>query len=71
MTGSGLHVGIDVGGTKCLGVALDADGNLVGRGSPADTAWDGSVDRLIDTFVELAASLGIVRRRSVSACRVW
>ena len=30
-TGSGLHVGIDVGGTKCLGVALDADGNVVGE----------------------------------------
>ena len=58
MTGSGLHVGIDVGGTKCLGVAVDADGNLVGEDRRPTPRGTGSVDRLIDTLLELAGSLG-------------
>ncbi len=58
MTGPGLHVGIDVGGTKCLGVALDAEGNLVGEDRRPTPRGTGSVDRLIDTLVELAGSLG-------------
>jgi glucokinase len=58
MTGSALHVGIDVGGTKCLGVALDAKGNLVGEDRRPTPRGTGSVDRLIDTLVELAGSLG-------------
>ena len=53
-----LHVGIDVGGTKCLGVALDADGNVVGEDRRPTPRGTGSVDRLIDTLVELAGSLG-------------
>ncbi|MGH9134936.1 MAG: ROK family protein [Ilumatobacteraceae bacterium] len=58
MTESGLNVGIDVGGTKCLGVALDANGNVVREDRRPTPRGAGSVDRLIDTLVELAASLG-------------
>ncbi|HEX6659929.1 MAG TPA: ROK family protein, partial [Ilumatobacter sp.] len=58
VTSPGLHVGIDVGGTKCLGVALDAEGNLVAEDRRPTPRGTGSVDRLIDTLVELAGSLG-------------
>jgi glucokinase len=58
VTGPSLHVGIDVGGTKCLGVALDAEGNLLREDRRPTPRGTGSVDRLIDTLVELAGSLG-------------
>ena len=58
MTSPGLHVGIDVGGTKCLGVALDAEGTLLREDRRPTPRGTGSVDRLIDTLVELAGSLG-------------
>jgi glucokinase len=53
-----VHVGIDVGGTKCLGVAVDEHGAIVDhqiRGTPRGT---GSLSRLVDTLVDIAASLG-------------
>jgi glucokinase len=53
-----LHVGIDVGGTKCLGVALDAEGNIVREDRRPTPRGPGSVDRMIDTLIELADSLG-------------
>jgi len=48
-------VGIDVGGTKCLGVALDADGSVVGelRIPTPDTP-----EALVDTLASIAERLG-------------
>ena len=55
---SGISVGIDVGGTKCLGVALDANGDIVAEERRPTPRGDGSIPRLIDTLAELADSLG-------------
>jgi glucokinase len=49
------RVGIDVGGTKCLGVVLDQDGSVVEeqrRPTPKGP------DDIVDTLVELAGALG-------------
>jgi glucokinase len=51
-------VGIDVGGTKCLGVALDEHGNVLTEGRRPTPRGDGSLTGLIDTLVELANDLG-------------
>ncbi|MFK7918284.1 MAG: ROK family protein [Ilumatobacter sp.] len=53
-----VRVGIDVGGTKALGVALDASGNVVAEERRPTPRGVDSLDPLIDTLVELAASLG-------------
>lgn len=56
-------VGIDVGGTKCLGVALDHDGNVVGEQrvpTPNDP------DLLVDTLASIAASLGARRSLGIA-----
>lgn len=51
-------VGIDVGGTKCLGVALDQDGKIVAEHrQPTPRGHDG-LPRLIDTLAELIDVLG-------------
>lgn len=58
MTTDSLRVGIDVGGTKALGVALADDGSIVEqvvRPTPRGTESLGS---LIDTLVELYVDLG-------------
>jgi glucokinase len=60
-----VRVGIDVGGTKCLGVALDGDGNVVAEDRRPTPRGAGSVARLIDTLVELAAALGPYRSLGV------
>ncbi|HAP75302.1 MAG TPA: glucokinase [Acidimicrobiaceae bacterium] len=49
------RVGIDVGGTKCLAVALDADGAVVGEARRATPKGPAAI---IDTLVELATELG-------------
>ncbi|BAN02231.1 ROK family protein [Ilumatobacter coccineus] len=59
MTAIGRRVGIDVGGTKALGVALDADGEVVAEDRRPTPRGDGSIDALLDTLVELAESLGV------------
>ncbi len=51
-------VGIDVGGTKALGVALDANGRIVAEGLRPTPRGEGSLPRLIETLAELAAELG-------------
>lgn len=51
-------VGIDVGGTKCLGVALDAAGEIVAEERLATPRGPGSVPALVDTLVTLANRLG-------------
>ena len=58
MTSERRFVGIDVGGTKALGVALDADGELLERDQRPTPRGDGSLDGLIDTLEDLARSLG-------------
>ena len=55
---SGISVGLDVGGTKCLGVALDATGTIVAEERRPTPRGEGSVPRLIDTLAELADALG-------------
>ena len=70
------RVGIDVGGTKAQGVAVDDDGTVVAREQWPTPRGDGSLERLIDTLAELAHALdvgeslgvgvpGLVSRRGV------
>ena len=54
----GRSVGIDVGGTKCLGVALDAEGNIVAHDRRPTPRGPGSLSALIDTMAELVELLG-------------
>jgi glucokinase len=54
-SGSSRRIGIDVGGTKCLGVLLDADGTVVAeerRPTPKET------DELVERLCELSEVLG-------------
>jgi glucokinase len=55
---AGRTVGIDVGGTKCLGVALAADGTVVAEDRRPTPRGAGSLPKLIDTLAELAEVLG-------------
>lgn len=56
MTGaSGRRVGIDVGGTKCLGVAIDAAGNVLGR---QRVATPNDPDELVHTLAGITQALG-------------
>ena len=57
-TAPGRAVGIDVGGTKCLGVALDGHGQIVGEHRLRTPRGRGSLPKLIDTLVELVDVLG-------------
>jgi len=54
----GRTVGIDVGGTKCLGVALDQDGEIVAEDRRPTPRGPGSLPDLIDTLTELVGVLG-------------
>ena len=50
------RIGIDVGGTKCLGVVLDDDGEVIEeqrRPTPPGT------EAFVDTLAELATALGV------------
>ncbi|HSM66252.1 MAG TPA: ROK family protein [Ilumatobacteraceae bacterium] len=51
-------MGIDVGGTKAQGVALDADGTVVATAQRPTPRGDGSLARLITTLADLADELG-------------
>lgn len=51
-------VGLDVGGTKCLGVALDEHGEIVAEERRPTPRGHGSLPLLIDTLAELADALG-------------
>ncbi|MEL6891473.1 MAG: ROK family protein [Actinomycetota bacterium] len=57
-TASVRRVGIDVGGTKALGVALDVDGRVVAEDKRPTPRGDDSLEPLIDTLVALATDLG-------------
>ncbi len=54
-----LRVGIDVGGTKALGVAIDESGVVIAEDRCATPRGDDSLDPLVDRLVELAQSLGV------------
>ncbi len=54
-----VRVGIDVGGTKALGVALDDTGAVVAEDRRPTPRGDDSLEPLVDTLVELAQSLGV------------
>ena len=55
--GAGRRLGVDVGGTKCLGVVIDADDRVVVDLQCPTPRGVGSSDRLIDQLAELVASL--------------
>jgi glucokinase len=52
-----LRIGIDVGGTKAQGVAMDSDGAVVAAANRPTPRGDDSLSQLIDTLVELASEL--------------
>lgn len=51
-------VGIDVGGTKCLGVALDEHGEVVAEQRRPTPRGPGSLPHLVDTLADLVGELG-------------
>ena len=53
-----LRVGIDVGGTKALGVALGTDGEVVAQDIRPTPRGANSLEPLIDTLADLAGGLG-------------
>ncbi len=53
-----VRVGIDVGGTKALGVALGADGAVVAEEIRPTPRGVDSLEPLVDTLVELNTALG-------------
>jgi glucokinase len=55
---SGRSIGIDVGGTKALGIVLDPDGVVVDEQRRPTPRGPGSLTKLIDTLAELAETLG-------------
>jgi glucokinase len=54
-----VRVGIDVGGTKALGVVLDAAGAVVAEERRPTPRGDNSLGPLVDTLVDLARELGV------------
>ncbi|HSL73043.1 MAG TPA: ROK family protein [Ilumatobacteraceae bacterium] len=57
--GTHRRVGIDVGGTKAQGVALDGSGVVVATSLRPTPRGTGSLPALIDTLVDLAHELGV------------
>lgn len=55
--GAGRRLGVDVGGTKCLGMVIDADDRLIADLQCPTPRGVGSADRLITELAELIASL--------------
>jgi len=55
---SGRTVGIDVGGTKALGIALDDEGRIIAEDRRPTPRGEGSLTELIETLAELATELG-------------
>jgi glucokinase len=52
------RIGIDVGGTKALGVALDESGTVIAEDKRSTPRGPNSLEPLIDVLVELANDLG-------------
>ncbi|WP_040494825.1 ROK family protein [Ilumatobacter nonamiensis] len=67
MTNGSVRVGIDVGGTKALGVALGDDGSIVAQDLRPTPRGIDSLEPLIDTLSDLAHSLGASGRLGVGA----
>lgn len=61
----GWRIGIDVGGTKMLGVVLDDDGDVVTEIRRPTPRGVGSIDHLSDTLVEVVAALTGGDRRTI------
>jgi glucokinase len=59
VTGGSVRVGIDVGGTKALGVVLDDAGAIRQEIQRPTPRGDNSLEPLIDTLVELATELHV------------
>ena len=53
------RVGIDVGGTKALGVVVDERGSIVAEERRPTPRGQNSLDPLVDTLAELAGVLGV------------
>lgn len=53
-----ITIGLDVGGTKCLGVAVDEHGEVVDERRRPTPRGPGSLPPLIDTLAELIDELG-------------
>jgi glucokinase len=52
------RVGIDVGGTNALGVAIDENGHIVARGHRPTPRGNDSLEPLLDVLFDLSESLG-------------
>ncbi len=50
--GSGITIGIDIGGTKVLGIAIDANGEIVGQHRVPSEVATGGVEAAITTVFE-------------------
>ena len=62
------RIGIDVGGTKCLGVVLDESGEVIEeqrRPTPPGT------EAFVDTLAELAGALGVTDSLGHRCARAW
>ncbi len=59
MSAPRVRAGIDVGGTKALGVALDDAGVVVAEARRPTPRGDHSLAPLVDTLVDLAGELGV------------
>lgn len=59
MSGSpGRRIGLDVGGTNVLGIAISSDGRIVAEDRRPTPRGDNSLGTLLDVLVELSGSLG-------------
>lgn len=65
MTASRLRVGIDVGGTNALGVAIGETGVVVAEDRRPTPRGNNSLESLVDTLVELAGALGVDGRLGI------
>ncbi|MGB1727527.1 MAG: ROK family protein, partial [Ilumatobacteraceae bacterium] len=52
---TGFRLGVDVGGTKCLGVVLDDSGEVIDEARQPTPRGPGSLPLLIDTLVGMVA----------------
>lgn len=59
------RIGIDVGGTKALGIALGVDGTIVDEQVRPTPRGPDSLEPLVEVLVELAGSLGVDARLGI------
>jgi glucokinase len=65
VSGARVRVGIDVGGTKALGVALDDAGRVIQEVRRPTPRGASSLDPLVETLVALAVELGVDGRLGI------